>query len=156
MPTERRSNEGIILPGHMPAYIYDLLEFLDGRRDWRTWNEWWEVHRDAIKRNEKGHTYHAFQESPEYGAWVLMEWRGIASVTTHRYPFCPECGEELFEVMPGTTTQAEIRDFARRGRLEAREDILRSGWMHPGRYCECGHAERIHLGNRPIHYPPGD
>lgn len=46
---------------------------------------------------------------------------------------CAQCGEQLFYVVPGRTTEAEIRLFLQsKGKFAGDEQFQ---WMHPGVYC---------------------
>jgi hypothetical protein len=58
---------------------------------------------------------------------------------------CPECGTAIFSVTPGKTSVEEIRAFARRMQWpEAlRSEIERSGWLHPGYFCEKGCTQAL-------------
>jgi hypothetical protein len=51
---------------------------------------------------------------------------------------CPKCNASLFSAIPLQTTQAAIVEFARSSSLSNKESIVRSRWLHPGRYCPNG------------------
>ena len=51
---------------------------------------------------------------------------------------CPKCGALLFFADPGITTIEDIREFARRSKLENRDKIVTDGWIHSGAYCPNG------------------
>lgn len=130
-----------------PSYAFELLEFLDGRRDWHEWKDWLETHRAAIAKNENPKVVTELERSPDHGAMKILErWAQSSYVVTTRFPYCPDCGAELFVVLPGSTTESQIRDFASTANLEGREEMVSSGWIHPGRYCKCGYAEMWNLG----------
>jgi len=52
--------------------------------------------------------------------------------------FCPKCGAAVFHVVPGKTTEENIREF--QAKLVERKGPITfdPGWMHPGAFCtEC-------------------
>ena len=51
---------------------------------------------------------------------------------------CYRCHSKLFVAVPGVTTPAQIREFARTSVKYAGTDIERDGWIHPGIYCSRG------------------
>ena len=58
---------------------------------------------------------------------------------------CPQCETAIFDFVPGKTSVEEIRAFARRAEWPEllRSEIERSGWLHPGWYCEKGCTQAL-------------
>ena len=54
---------------------------------------------------------------------------------------CPKCGTTLFFAVPQATSAEEIRAFARGSKLRDRDEIISTGWVHPGAYCPNGDYE---------------
>jgi hypothetical protein len=57
---------------------------------------------------------------------------------------CVACGEDIFTATPGVTTSDAIREFADRSKHPLREEMLRTGWIHPGEYCPNGCHSSLH------------
>jgi hypothetical protein len=70
---------------------------------------------------------------------------GCASHQQSTSTRCPKCGAPLFFAEPGTTTIEDIREFAERSKLQNRDSIASTGWMHPGAYCPNGDYEVLYI-----------
>lgn len=64
---------------------------------------------------------------------------GCARRQAHSSPsHCPKCGANLFFAVPGVTTKEDIQEFAAHSKLPDKDQIVSSGWIHPGAYCSNG------------------
>ena len=137
------------------TYLHALKAFLEGGRDWRDWRSWFAVNRRTLEQCEDRQVVDVLQSYPLMGAIEVLERHRIHWTHTNDYwAYCQICGASMFQAIPGETTQAQIRDFALRSTLEAREEIARSGWIHPGAYCPNGCPGTRWGFSGPVGYPP--
>lgn len=55
---------------------------------------------------------------------------------------CPECGEQLFAIVPRQTTWRAIETFLQSAQFDGTAEAINERWIHPGSYCSQhgGHA----------------
>jgi len=146
-------------------YLKTLKAFIEGKKDLREWPAWWLENKRLIENNE-GAIYlktkwatkwskleEELQIPPPLGPWrevatKLLEHHNISYKLNEaiNWKRCTKCGDPIFSVSPGETTQEQIREFARNSKLPEKEELIRDGWMHPGAYCPNGcYSTMAHL-----------
>jgi hypothetical protein len=126
-----------------PSYVEMLKAFVEGEKDLREWPSWWQENASLIEENEGRIRYLKIKHEWQEGARQILDDYDISyqlneSITWDR---CKSCGEPLFNVVPGETSQEEINTFAQNSNLADKGQIAREGWIHPGTYCPNGCTE---------------
>ena len=113
-----------------------LKDSVEGRLSRSAWREWWVGHAAEVEAQCDRFTFLRLKHRGFAGAISVLEQRGVAFQIGGVQ--CHHCGGPLFTAKPGETTVEQIREFAMSSRLPGREEIARSGWIHPGQYCPHG------------------
>lgn len=123
-----------------------LHDYAEGRMSHAEWLQWWVSHADAVSEQLGRFAFLRIKKRGHGGAVSVLEALGFAVKPVKG--FCPSCGEPMFRATPGLTTSEQIRAFAASSKIRSREEILRSGWIHPGDYCANGCTFVLHSFRR--------
>ena len=117
----------------MDELLETLRDCLEGRRSYASWTEWWEVNAGRVEAECGRYVYLRLEKRGLGVGHVILEEHGM--VVEWRAGYCRRCGEKTLMARPGVTTQGEIREFAERAKMKGWEEIVESGWIHPGEHC---------------------
>ncbi|WP_338846288.1 hypothetical protein V8J88_21325 [Massilia sp. W12] len=123
-----------------------LRDYVEGRMSHPEWLDWWALHSGDVEAQLGRFAFLKIKKRGFSGALSILEEAGVQLVPASG--FCNSCGEPLFKAVPGVTTAEEIRAFASLSKIGEADEIVESGWIHPGEYCPNGCTIVLHSYRR--------
>ena len=123
-----------------------LRDYVEGRMSHPDWLDWWASHSRDVEVQLGRFAFLQIKKRGFSGALSILEEAEVELVPAKG--FCHSCGEPMFKAVPGVTTAEEIRAFARSSKVGGADEIVDSGWIHPGEYCPKGCTTVLHSYRR--------